>query len=285
MYEPIYMHDAVRVARGPYKGQFGLVSQIYPGWLVDVQLYSGQVVRLHHTDLQAPKKLDREEALWMHQEFQARGLEGFFETWREKAQKMYHSRWFWPAVAGAAGLTLGVMFMLAKEVKILPISGLDKTSEEFRQRVVEMGKNLGVDPNWLLAVMAFETGSTFSPSIKNSLGFTGLIQFGSTAAKELGTTQAALAKMTAVEQLDYVERYFQNVARARGRLSTFTDVYMAVLWPAAVGKGDGFVLFRTPSSAYKANQALDWNQKGYVTAGDAASFPKRIYDKARSSVA
>lgn len=54
-----------------------------------------------------------------------------------------------------------------------------KVSAPFRVRIVEIGHNLGVDPDFLMACMAFESGGTFSPSIKNAAGSgaIGLIQF------------------------------------------------------------------------------------------------------------
>jgi hypothetical protein len=63
-----------------------------------------------------------------------------------------------------------------------------------------------------MAAMAFETGETFSPSIKNKAsGATGLIQFMRSTAKGSGTTTAALAEMTAVDQLDFVEKISEAV--------------------------------------------------------------------------
>jgi hypothetical protein len=57
-----------------------------------------------------------------------------------------------------------------------------------RKKVIEVAKNLGVDPNWLMTVMALETAETFSPSIDNGIGYVGLIQFGKDAAETIGTT-------------------------------------------------------------------------------------------------
>ena len=59
----------------------------------------------------------------------------------------------------------------------------------FVEKVKEVSKRIGVDPNWLMAIMHFETAGTFSPSITNSLGYVGLIQFGASARKTLGTTK------------------------------------------------------------------------------------------------
>ena len=61
--------------------------------------------------------------------------------------------------------------------------------------------------SWLMSCMAFESGETFSPSVRNAAGSgaTGLIQFMPSTAKDLGTSTTELA---------------DNDARARNRLAT-----------------------------------------------------------------
>lgn len=64
---------------------------------------------------------------------------------------------------------------------------------DFCKAVIATCKNLGIpDPSYLMACIAFETGETFSPAIKNSAGSgaVGLIQFMPSTAKALGTTTA-----------------------------------------------------------------------------------------------
>ncbi len=144
-----------------------------------------------------------------------------------------------------------------------------RVSAEFRRRVRQIGAELGIDPNFLMAVMAFETGETFSPSIRNpGSGATGLIQFLPSTARGLGTTTDQLAAMTAEQQLDYVARYFRPY---RGRLATIEDVYMVVLWPKAVGAANATVLFAAPSREYELNRGLDRNGDGQVTKEEAAA--------------
>jgi hypothetical protein len=141
----------------------------------------------------------------------------------------------------------------------------------FRARVLHMAARLPADPSHLMAVMYFE--SRLNPAAVNATsGATGLIQFMPATARDLGTTVEALRAMTAVEQLDYVERYF---ARYAGRLSTLNDVYMAVLWPLAIGKPDDYILFASPQPAYTQNRALDVNNDGAVTKAEACSFVAR----------
>ena len=86
----------------------------------------------------------------------------------------------------------------------------NKVSLAFRNRVKDIAANLQTDPNFLMACMAFESGETFSPSIKSKAGSgaTGLIQFMPTTAQALGTTTQKLAAMSAVKQFDYIEKYF-----------------------------------------------------------------------------
>lgn len=150
-----------------------------------------------------------------------------------------------------------------------PLAWGKKVSPEFKAKVTQIAQSLGANPNDLMAAMAFESGQTFSPKIRNRLsGATGLIQFMPSTAKRYGTTTAALAKMSAVEQLDYVQRYLQPYA---GRLNTLSDVYMSILWPAAVGKGEDYAIFSKGTKAYAQNKGLDTNHDGKVTKGEAAS--------------
>lgn len=154
----------------------------------------------------------------------------------------------------------------------LPGGGLawgKRVSADFKGKVAATATALGCDPNHLMAAMAFETGETFSPSIVNHVsGATGLIQFMPATAKSLGTTTADLAAMPAEQQLDYVAKYFSPY---KGRLSALSDVYMVILWPKAVGQGEDYVLFASPSIQYQQNKGLDTDQDGSVTKKEAAA--------------
>jgi hypothetical protein len=144
-----------------------------------------------------------------------------------------------------------------------------KLSPAAKCKVLEIAAQCGMDPNHLMAAMAFETGETFSPKIKNShSSATGLIQFMAATAKALGTTTTALAAMTVEQQLDYVEAYFRPW---RGRLKTLSDVYMAILWPRGIGKPESYVLWAKGTPAYAVNWGLDTNRDGAVTKAEAAA--------------
>lgn len=151
-----------------------------------------------------------------------------------------------------------------------------RVSQEFRVRTREIAGNLNIDASWIMAVMGFETGYTFNPGIKNpGSSATGLIQFTSSTAKSLGTSTTALARMSGVQQLDYVEKYFNQY---KGRINNIGDCYMAVFWPAGIGKPDSYVIATSPSQVYNANAGLDVNRDGTITRGEAVS---RVNDSYR----
>jgi hypothetical protein len=142
-------------------------------------------------------------------------------------------------------------------------------------------------PSWLMACMAFESGETFSPSVRNAAGSgaIGLIQFMPATAKGLGTTSDHLADMTAEQQLEWVHRYFLPY---KGKLSRLSDVYMAILWPAAIGKPDTAPLWdaSTRPTTYRQNAGLDANKDLTITKGEAAAKVAAKLEKGlRSDVA
>jgi len=161
------------------------------------------------------------------------------------------------------------MAFAAAAVEDMELAWGKKVTAPFKRKVIEISAELGIDPNYLMAAMAFESARTFSANIQNSLsGAVGLIQFMPATAKGLGTSTAALKKMTPLGQLDYVRRYFLP---SKGKLKDLSDVYMAILWPRAVGRPASYILFAQGSKQYQQNKGLDVNSDGVVTKVEAAS--------------
>ncbi len=148
------------------------------------------------------------------------------------------------------------------------IRGNRFVSSQFLSGVESLASRLGTKPEYLLSVMSFETGDTFDPAKTNGIGATGLIQFLPSTARGLGTTTAALSRMTPTEQLKYVEKYFDQPS-FRGRLGTLEGLYTAVLSGRARSDSSD-ILFTSPSKAYQQNP-LDWNNDGKITAGEAVT--------------
>lgn len=148
-----------------------------------------------------------------------------------------------------------------------------RVDQDFRNEVRKVASALKFDPNWLMAVMATETDATFDTGVKNyaGSGATGLIQFMPSTAIGLGTTTTKLARMTPVEQMEWVQKYYEQ-GHLKGRVRNLGDAYLAVLWPPAMGEPDGYVMWRAGSIQYDQNSGLDINHNGEITRGEAVSL-------------
>jgi hypothetical protein len=134
--------------------------------------------------------------------------------------------------------------------------------EAFVRKVRDVAVNLGASPDDLWKIMGFETAGSFNPAQPNNYGSsgTGLIQFMRSTAREMGTSVEELMQMDRVEQLDWVEQYLERWLSAKNvSKPTLGDLYLAVLWPAAVGKAPDEVLFDKNENprAYKQNSIFD----------------------------
>lgn len=170
---------------------------------------------------------------------------------------------------------------------VAPLAWGSRVSPLFRSRVRSICNELGIpDPDWLMACMAFESGETFSSSIRNGAGSgaVGLIQFMPSTALALGTTVETLGAMTSEAQLEYVRQYFLPYAR---KLLSLSDVYMAILWPAAIGAAEDSILWnqQTRPTTYRQNAGLDVNNDLTITKREAASKVEKKLIKGRSTFA
>lgn len=149
-----------------------------------------------------------------------------------------------------------------------------RVSALFRRLVTLIAQEGGFDPSDLMAVIAFETGRTFSAKARNPIsGATGLLQFIRSTAEGMGWTLDELSAMSDEEQLRLaVRKYLQPYY---GRCRTLSDLYMAVLWPKAVGQPESFVLFSEGSAAYLQNKGLDVDRDGKITKAEATAYVEK----------
>lgn len=177
----------------------------------------------------------------------------------------------WRIITAACSVAiLLILIILRKPIKNFNMNKLifeEKVKASYRvafvAKVKEISKRLLIEPEWLMKVINKETAGTFSPSIKNpTSSATGLIQFMADTAIGLGTTTANLAKMSAIEQLYYVEKYFKPYI---GKMHSFADVYIAVFYPAALNKSDNWVF---PNWVYMAQKYMDLNKDKKITLGE-----------------
>lgn len=149
---------------------------------------------------------------------------------------------------------------------------------DFNKKLEKIANALGVDSKHLVAIMKQESG--VNPAAVNKMsGATGLIQFMPATAASLGTTTAELKNMSAVEQLDYVYKYFKMVGVRPGM--DLGDLYMAVFMPKYVGADDNTVLGQDGApgfsgKVYAQNKGLDKNKDGSITVADVKSSVQRF---------
>ena len=142
------------------------------------------------------------------------------------------------------------------------ISSKKFTSEKAKS-ILKVAKEIGVDPNDLAAVISFETGGTFSPSVKNpKSSATGLIQFmegsGGTKGKYYGMSRKKFSSLSFDEQMVYVEKYFKDRGFKSSKKRDVADLYTAV-----TGYG-----YKKGSKAYELNKVWDSNGDGYIAKGE-----------------
>lgn len=146
-----------------------------------------------------------------------------------------------------------------------------KVSPQFREKVRKITADFGWPEeyaHYLMACMAFETGRTFSPKIKNpNSSAIGLIQFMNSTLSGLKVTRTQVTLMSAEEQLDLVKKYFMPYHK---KIKGIEDMYMAILWPAGIGKSSNFPLSKKGTAAYNVNRGLDLNRDGFITKKEAS---------------
>jgi hypothetical protein len=175
-----------------------------------------------------------------------------------------------------------------------------ESKDAFVAKVIAISAKLGIKPNWLMVVMHNESGinaqivnkqkgDSSDPYTRSAYRATGLIQFMPTTAVWLGTSTQALYKMTNLEQLDYVYKYFKGFA---GKIKSYFDLYMITFFPVAVGKPDDFVIQSKSVSAStiaRQNPSFDINKDFKITVGEAKqsmlkAIPAALIDEVISEV-
>ena len=89
-----------------------------------------------------------------------------------------------------------------------------------------------------------------------------------------------VVKMSPESQMDYVKKYFQPY---KGKLKTLEDVYMAILYPAAIGKPSDAALFKAGTKVYEQNKGFDKDNDGVITPGEVSILVRAKYSKGMGS--
>ena len=114
----------------------------------------------------------------------------------------------------------------------------------FLDSVKKLASKYQSDPKDWLAFMYYESAGSMSPAKKNSIGCVGLVQFCKSGVGATGKSLDELARMTRVEQMIYVEKYFDYWVKAL-KIKMPLDLgkcYMIVGLPAYVNYPDDAVI-------------------------------------------
>lgn|SRR5574344_2199682 len=154
--------------------------------------------------------------------------------------------------------------LYAQNSKSYRSSKISVKDPNFLAKVKDISSRLGCDYRDLLALMKSESGLN-SRAVNKQSGATGLIQFMPKTARGLGTTVDSLRNMSAIQQLDYVEKYLQRCKQTylpgKQTLSA-GDLYALTYRPAMAKKN---ILSHSGELAYSQNKGLDKNRDGYIT--------------------
>ena len=142
---------------------------------------------------------------------------------------------------------------------------------DFKSKLIHICKNLGIAPEDLMKVMVAESG--LDPKAKNESGAVGLIQMTKKGAEFTGTTTEALEQMDAMEQLDYIEKFFAPNA---GKMHSVGDVYSANMAPGLKVFGDlDAPIYVEGTEEYRNNSAMDLDDNGQITQRDLLKWIDR----------
>lgn len=99
-----------------------------------------------------------------------------------------------------------------------------------QQAILKAAERVGVDPASLAAIMSYETGGTFNPRAKNTLGYIGLIQFGDWEQKNYRVSRNTPFEEQAAAAAQFL------IDRGVKPGDTIKEMYAAVLIGNAAGR-------------------------------------------------
>lgn len=157
---------------------------------------------------------------------------------------------------------------------------------DFNAKLEKVAKALGIDPNNLRIIIKAESGGR--PNAEDPWKVSaGLIGFTSQTAQALGTTKEEILKMSAVEQLDLVYKFYKMNGLKPG--SDRGTMYMLTFMPAfayspddtVLGQKDGGTLMLPNGRSSKLSMHKVWEQnpgfgksrgKDFFTVGDVKAL-------------
>lgn len=170
---------------------------------------------------------------------------------------------------------------------ILAVAGLSRQSPEFLRKLYDLASRNGWSVDGIAALMSEESG--FNPQAENPLPnqtATGLLQWTKSTAESIGTSIQELLGMSAVQQLDIVERYYKRYLGVGREIPDEDYILVGYGRSDLIGHPDYYVIDSRDSVdersryRYSVNSGFDRNKDGLITVGDLRDALRRTINNA-----
>lgn len=172
------------------------------------------------------------------------------------------------------------------------VSYTNDLPDAFFRKLRAIGDELDIDPEWILAIMASESGIRSSAAYRHPpdlatglLGFVDLAGLGAEPDNSL-ESHDAFKLVPETDQLDYVRKF---LAPMRGRAQSAANLYQYNFLPASLSRGtapetvlaasDGTGYRGQEARFYRVNRILDVDGDGAITVADLDAHLHRQVDK------
>jgi hypothetical protein len=160
----------------------------------------------------------------------------------------------------------------AKIIKELKISKyFNKCDRKEARRIC---KELGIETKWFYSAIKIESGGNRKAQNKNSKA-TGLIGFLPSTAKRLNTSVEEIQQMSNIEQFECIKKYIKVSTKGR-KIKSKIDLYLAILYPSALGRPNSYVIAKKNTNACNWNKPLDVDKDSTLTVRDIRTFVSNI---------
>lgn len=159
-------------------------------------------------------------------------------------------------------------------------SSIDTTAiqdPDFQKKLQKIASDLGTSPQAIMSVIKHESGGN-PQAVNPRSNAIGLIQFMPSTARRLGTSVEDLKQMDAVQQLDFVYKYYKLTGVGDGSVG---DLYVATFMPKYLGYPPNTVLGQKGANGfsgavYAQNHELDRQGNGQITIADIKKSVSRF---------
>ena len=148
----------------------------------------------------------------------------------------------------------------------------NKVSKSVADIVVRRSEELPIEPDWFM-FLANDIESGLNPYSINPYGCFSWIQFcpvfpngGYKTINGKHYFFSELKNWTPEQLLNLSFDYLKEQQHIYGRFESYHDLYFSILYPAAIGKQDTYVLNT------KTNQLFDINKDGKITVGEVKKY-------------